>query len=164
MIAIGIGCRSGASKEAILSLVAEALEHPAFKWNHLKADKMLEIQKGRASFARKTAHTFAHDALSRAALAEEVAMLFTYEGKRSEAGLIAAADELGIPLHFLSLEALRAMTDRVATRSLAVEKALGIPSVAEASALAGCGFGGHLLLPRITGDGVTCAIAKRIDE
>lgn len=91
-------------------------------------------------------------------------MLFTYEGKRSEAGLIAAADELGMPLHFLSLEALRAMTDRVATRSQAAEKALGVPSVAEASALAGCGSGGHLLLPRITGDGVTCAIAKRINE
>jgi hypothetical protein len=42
------------------------LEHPAFRWNHLKADKMLEIQKDRASFKRKTAHTFAHDALREA--------------------------------------------------------------------------------------------------
>jgi hypothetical protein len=38
-------------------------EHPAFKWKHLKADKMLEIQICRTSFARKTADTFAHDAL-----------------------------------------------------------------------------------------------------
>lgn len=126
MIAIGIGCRSGARKEAILSLIAEAL--------------------------------------ARAALAQENAMLFTYEGKRNEAGLLAAADELKMPLHFLSLEVLQAMTDRIATRSQAAEKALGIASVAEASALAGCGMGGHLLLPRITGDGVTCAIAKGGDE
>ena len=35
----------------------------AFRRTHLKADKMLEIQKDRASFERETAHTFAHDAL-----------------------------------------------------------------------------------------------------
>jgi hypothetical protein len=40
-----------------------ALEHFAFRWNHLKVSKMLQSQKHRASFARKTAHTFAHDAL-----------------------------------------------------------------------------------------------------
>ncbi|QXX76227.1 cobalamin biosynthesis protein [Methylovirgula sp. HY1] len=126
MIAIGIGCRRGASKDAIIKLIAEAL--------------------------------------ARASLVGEAAALFTYEAKKSEAGLMAAAEELTMPLHFLSLEALQAMADRVATRSEAVEKALGIPSVAEASALAGCGKGGHLLLPRIAGDGVTCAIAKRGNE
>jgi hypothetical protein len=39
------------------------LEHFAFRWNHLKVSKMLQSQKHRASFAGKTAHTFAHDAL-----------------------------------------------------------------------------------------------------
>ncbi|MHB8884849.1 MAG: cobalamin biosynthesis protein [Methylovirgula sp.] len=126
MIAIGIGCRRGASKEAIIKLVAEALV--------------------------------------RASLVGETGGLFTYEVKKDEAGLMAAAEELGMPLHFLSLEVLQAMADRVTTRSLAAEKALGIPSVAEASALAGCGKGSHLLLPRIAGDGVTCAIAKRGNE
>jgi hypothetical protein len=43
-----------------------ALEHFAFRWNHLKVGKMLQSQKHRASFARKTAHTFAHDALDEA--------------------------------------------------------------------------------------------------
>jgi hypothetical protein len=42
------------------------LEHFAFRWNHLKVGKMLQSQKHRASFARKTAHTFAHDALAHA--------------------------------------------------------------------------------------------------
>ncbi len=87
-------------------------------------------------------------------------MLFTYEGKRDEAGLVAAAEDLKMPLHFLSRDALQAVADHIATRSEAAEKALGIASIAEASALAGCGGSGRLLLPRITGDGVTCAIAK----
>jgi hypothetical protein len=43
--------------------VCRMLEHPAFRWNHLKADKMLGVQKGRVSFKRKTAHTFAQDDL-----------------------------------------------------------------------------------------------------
>ncbi|MGB8278245.1 MAG: cobalamin biosynthesis protein [Methylovirgula sp.] len=126
MIAIGIGCRRGASKEAIIAIVAEAL--------------------------------------ARAALVPDSAQLFTYDGKRDEAGLVAAASELAMPLAFLTLEALRAVADHIATRSEAAEKALGISSVAEASALAGCGSSGHLLLPRITGDGVTCAIAKGNDR
>ena len=126
MIAIGIGCRRGASKEAIIKLIAEAL--------------------------------------TRTALAPEAGRLFTYEGKRDEAGLVAAARELAMPLAFLSIAALQAVADKIASRSEAAEKALGLASVAEASALAGCGRGAHLLLPRITGDGVTCAIAKGDDE
>lgn len=126
MIAIGIGCRRGAPKEAITKLIAEAL--------------------------------------ARVPLMGETGGLFSYVVKKDEAGLIAAAEELRMPLHFLSLEALQAMADRVTTRSEAAEKALGIVSVAETSALAGCGNGACLLLPRIVGDGVTCAIAKRGDE
>ncbi len=41
-----------------------ALDHPAFKWNHLKADKMIEIQRFRASDNPKTAHAFGSDALA----------------------------------------------------------------------------------------------------
>lgn len=122
MIAIGIGCRKGASKDAIVALVSDAL----------------------------------------AQLAEERigAKLFTAENKRDETGLIAAARELALPLYFLSLDALRAVADRITTHSDAAERALGVPSVAEAAALAGCGAGGELLVPRVTSDGVTCAIAK----
>ncbi|MDP1908725.1 MAG: cobalamin biosynthesis protein, partial [Hyphomicrobium sp.] len=111
MIAIGVGCRRGASKEAIIKLVAEAL--------------------------------------ARVSLVGDAAELFTYEGKKDEVGLMAAAEELRMSLHFLSREALQAMADQVTTRSEAAERALGVLSVAEASALAGCGKGGHLLLPRI---------------
>lgn len=120
MIAIGIGCRSGTSKEAILALVTEA------------RTRIVE---------------------------DEVPALFTYEGKRNEDGLTAAAQALSLSLTYLSREALQAMADKIMTRSEAAEKALGIPSVAEAAALAGCGAGAQLRVPRMTGDGVTCAIA-----
>ena len=125
MIAIGIGCRKGARKEAILSIVT--------------------------------------DALARLDLAGEKAKLFTFDGKKEEAGLATAAAALKMPLMFLSLDALRDVSDQIATPSAAANKALGIASVAEASALAGCGKGAYLLLPRISGDGVTCAIAKGLD-
>jgi glucose/arabinose dehydrogenase len=49
-------------------MLKRAFEHPAFRWLHLKADKMLDIQRCRASLTRKTAHTFAHDALAATAL------------------------------------------------------------------------------------------------
>jgi cobalt-precorrin 5A hydrolase len=120
MIAIGIGCRSGARKEAIIALVTEARTRIA---------------------------------------ADEMPSLFTYEGKRNEDGLTAAAQALSLPLTYLSHEALQAVADKIMTHSEAAEKALGLPSVAEAAALAGCGVGAQLRVPRMTSDGVTCAIA-----
>ena len=122
MIAIGIGCRKGARKEAIMAIVSDALAQVDARGMDAK--------------------------------------LFTAENKRDEIGLVAAACDLALPLDFLSLDALRVVADRIATHSDAAERALGIPSVAEAAALAGCGAGAQLLLPRIKGDGVTCAIAK----
>ena len=120
MIAIGIGCRSGAQKEAIVALVTEA--------------------RGRIA-------------------EDEMPTLFTYEGKRNEDGLTAAARALSLPLTYLSREVLQSVSNKITTRSEAAEKALGLPSVAEAAALAGCGAGGELRVPRLIGDGVTCAIA-----
>lgn len=122
MIAIGIGCRKGASQEAIVALIGQARAQ-------------LDVTE------------------------DETVMLFTYDGKRNEAGLNAAAQALALPLTYLSRDALLAVTDKVATRSAAAENALGLPSVAEAAALAGCGANGTLRVPRLTGDGVTCAIA-----
>ncbi len=121
MIAIGIGCRSGAQKNAIIALVTQA----------------------RAQLPAEN----------------ETPALFTYEGRRNEVELAAAAQAMSLPLTYLSREALLAVADKITTRSEAAEKALGIPSVAEAAALAGCGAGAKLRVPRMTGDGVTCAIA-----
>ena len=88
------------------------------------------------------------------------AALFTVEGKRSEVGLAQAAQALAMPLHFLAQEALEAVAHLAQTRSARVEALFGVPSVAETAALAGAGPGAVLILPRITRDNATCAIAR----
>lgn len=87
------------------------------------------------------------------------AALFSIEDKADELGLIEAADHLGLPLTFLGRDVLRAQADRVSTRSARAEAAFGVPCVAEAAALAGAGANASLIVARIAGGGVTCAIA-----
>jgi len=85
--------------------------------------------------------------------------LFTLDSKSNEAGLIEAAKILGLPIHFLPSASLRAMDDDIVTRSDHSLQATGIASVAEASALVGAGKNARLILPKISGDGVSCAVA-----
>ena len=85
--------------------------------------------------------------------------LFTIEAKRNEAGLQQAAQHLGLPLIFLSVEALCAVSADLTIRSARVEEAVGVPAVAEAAALVGAGAGARLIVPRLSDGGATCAIA-----
>jgi len=93
-----------------------------------------------------------------AALAEPAEALATPAFKRHEPGLHEAAAQLRIPLLFVDDAALEAAQPHCVTRSAAAERATGFASVAEAAAI---GTGGILLLPRLTGAGVTCALARR---
>jgi cobalamin biosynthesis protein CbiG len=85
--------------------------------------------------------------------------LFTLADKQGEPGLAEAASRLGLELTFLSRDALRAVADRVKSPAPHAWSAFGVPSVAEASALAGAGPGSALLVSRIAEGGATCAIA-----
>jgi cobalt-precorrin 5A hydrolase len=85
--------------------------------------------------------------------------IFTLIEKRGDAELAAAAALLGMPLVFLPRAALAAATPRLLTTSAAAQRRFGLPSVAEAAALAGAGASGRLLGPRKIGVGTTCAIA-----
>ncbi len=85
--------------------------------------------------------------------------LFTLEDKRGELGMVQAANHLGFGIVYLSREALLERADAVLTPSQHAEKLFGVPSVAEAAALAGAGPGSILIVPRIAAGGVTCAIA-----
>lgn len=85
--------------------------------------------------------------------------LFTAEAKRGEVGLCDAAARLGLPLVFIPIEKLAGAADRVTHRSRQVEAALGVPSVAEAAALAGAGTGSRLMIPRLAHAAATCAVA-----
>lgn len=112
---------------------------------------------------RRFTPAVAIEALIRQALAKTDAAtataLFTIEDKADEPGLSEAANRLGLTLTFLARDALRAQTPRVRTRSRRADAEFGVPSVAEAAALAGAGANATLILPRIVADGVTCAIA-----
>ena len=87
--------------------------------------------------------------------------LFTHEAKNSEAGLAGAAKALGLPLVFLETEVLRQASLRAATNSPRVMEMFGLPSIAEAAALAGAGPSSVLLVARISNGGASCAIAGR---
>jgi cobalt-precorrin 5A hydrolase len=80
--------------------------------------------------------------------------------KQGESGLQEASRRLGLPLQWIDEPALRAAQERCITRSGLAERAVGVASVAEGSALASIGAGGRLLLARIASAGATCALAE----
>ncbi|MCM5554672.1 cobalamin biosynthesis protein [Pleomorphomonas sp. NRK KF1] len=90
--------------------------------------------------------------------------LFTIEDKRGEAGLREAAESLALPLVFLSREALAAMADRIVTPSSAALARFGVPSVAEAAALAAFDGRARLIVPRRAEEGITVAVAEELLE
>lgn len=82
--------------------------------------------------------------------------------KRQEAGLQAASALLGFDLLFIEDSELHAAQPFCITHSSIAERAVGYASIAEASALAAAGPRARLVLPRIRGLGVTCAVAERL--
>jgi cobalt-precorrin 5A hydrolase len=129
-IAIGIGCRKGCTGENITSLVRHAV----------------------ALVAAARTPPDAMDIFAKASL-------FTSEDKRREPGLAEAAAALGLKLVPLPRAALEAAAPRCETRSRRVQALLGLPSLAEAAALAGAGEGSRLALARISEGGASCAVA-----
>ncbi|MBV8427618.1 MAG: cobalamin biosynthesis protein [Hyphomicrobiales bacterium] len=128
--AIGIGCRKGCASANIVVLVRQALA--------LVSRSDLAIERTEA-------------------LRESV--IFTSEAKRDEEGLAEAAAILGTKLVCLPRAELEAAAPRCATRSPRVQELVGLPSLAEAAALAGAGEDSRLVLARITESGASCALA-----
>lgn len=123
MIVAGIGCRRGATVEAVLATLAAALAQ-----NNVAAAQ-----------------------LSGLAVPEE---------KLSEAGIIAAADKLALRVIGISPAALERAGADTLTYSDRVQNLKGVPSVAEAAALAAAGAGARLIAARTTTPTVTCALAR----
>lgn len=71
----------------------------------------------------------------------------------------AVADELGLDVALFSADTLRTIPG-IRTMSARAGASLGIPSVAEAAALAALGPGARLVIERRTGRGCTCALAE----
>lgn len=89
----------------------------------------------------------------------DVNALATEQSKAGEPGLVAAANALALPIIAITTEQLAAALPRVLTLSQRVAAAIGVPSVAEASALAAAGGNARLLGARHANPTATCAIA-----
>jgi cobalt-precorrin 5A hydrolase len=99
-------------------------------------------------------------ALARAGLGKDaLALIATAAAKCDEPGIAAAASALGLPVVSVSRPELAHAGERAATRSARVLALTGVPSVAEAAALAAAGQGARLLLARIALGPATCALA-----
>ncbi|MFF7542087.1 precorrin-3B C(17)-methyltransferase [Streptomyces canus] len=101
------------------------------------------------------------DSLREAGLSlKSVAELATVDAKAQEPGIVAAAEQLGVPLVTYSAEELAVV--EVPNPSDAPLAAVGTPSVAEAAALIG---GGELLVPKRKSAArpamATCAVVRR---
>ena len=88
-----------------------------------------------------------------------VSALATMASKEQERGIAEAAASLGVPLILVAETDLRAAGARVTTHSPRVMELVGVPSVAEAAALAAGGPAASLLAARIAVGPVTCALA-----
>lgn len=97
------------------------------------------------------------------ALADAPAVLATISEKDRPA-LRDAAARLGLAVVILPKEALLAHAGRVTVTSEAARACLGVPSVAEAAALAAARPGARLLVSRIATAEATCAIAAVAPE
>lgn len=99
-------------------------------------------------------------ALTKTGLAQEkIDTLAVPAFKAGEAGIVRAAEELGLPVRLIHRSELEAAQPLCVTRSRAAEESTGLAAISEAAALAAAGRNARLLLPRIARDGVTCAVA-----
>jgi cobalt-precorrin 5A hydrolase len=101
----------------------------------------------RAALARANIATDALDAIA------------TIAAKRGEAGIAAAAKKLGVSVVLVAEADLLAAGHRTQTRSERVFALTGVPSVAEAAALAAAGPSARLISPRLVMGSATCALA-----
>jgi cobalt-precorrin 5A hydrolase len=92
--------------------------------------------------------------------ANRVSAIATAAMKQEEPGLAEAAALLGVRLILVSEDDLRAAGARAVTHSSRVMELVGVPSVAEAAALAAGGAAARLLAARIAVGPVTCALAE----
>lgn len=103
-------------------------------------------------------------ALARAGLTASVlSLVATSATKGEEHGITAAAAALGVPLVLVPQEDLEAAGSRTATKSDRVAALTGVPSLAEAAALAAGGASARLIAPRVAVGPATCALAQTGD-
>jgi cobalt-precorrin 5A hydrolase len=100
-------------------------------------------------------------ALARAGVsAAELKAIATGTAKDAEAGIATAASRFGVGVILIPDAELKAAGTRVATRSDRVLALTGVPSFAEAAALAAAGPSSRLIASRLVVGAATCALAS----
>jgi cobalt-precorrin 5A hydrolase len=100
-------------------------------------------------------------ALARAGIgASELKAIATSTAKEAEAGIATAAAKFGVGTMLVPEVELKAAGARVATRSDRVLALTGVPSLAEAAALAAAGPSSCLIASRLVFGAATCALAR----
>ncbi len=100
-------------------------------------------------------------ALLRAGIAaHSLKAIATSAAKGGEPGIVAAASARGLPLVLVPQDRLEAAGERTATKSARVAALTGVPSLAEAAALAAGGPTAWLLGARVAIGPATCALAE----
>jgi cobalt-precorrin 5A hydrolase len=89
---------------------------------------------------------------------EEIRWLASADVKADEAGLLQAAEVLGVPLRLVDSEEIR-LSSRPFQHSAFVQEKVNLPAVAEAAALL-AGRRTRLILPKKAYNGVTVALAR----
>jgi cobalt-precorrin 5A hydrolase len=91
---------------------------------------------------------------------EDVRLLATIDLKREEAGILEAAERLGVPVQIVSRERIRVLQDVLREPGF-VEEITGVAAVCEPAAML-AGAQTQLLAPKLARDGVTVALARDI--
>jgi len=90
-----------------------------------------------------------------------VDIMATADVKRHSFGILGAANKLGIPIRFISVEELRSFSHKdLSPDSRLVEEKIGVGGVCERAALIAIGGKGRLILKKMKMKGVTVAIAE----
>jgi cobalt-precorrin 5A hydrolase len=154
MIVAGIGCRTGVVAEAVVALVQEA--------GALVAKIVIPgLVPGTDPFGRPDGVEAPHRVGPRNECAGDVVSALAVPAfRQGERGIAEAAKRLNLPILWIERDALQGEQGRCLTRSARAEAEVGLSCVAEAAALSAAGPGSRLILPRIVGGGVTCALAE----
>ncbi|NYI04149.1 precorrin-3B C(17)-methyltransferase [Allostreptomyces psammosilenae] len=123
------------------------------------ASLVLGLGASRGVAAEEVLHLVATTLREAGLSPDSVDRLATVDLKADEEGLLAAAEQLGLPLDLHPVEALAAVT--VPNPSEVVRGAVGTPSVSEAAALASAGDGAELAVPKRKSAMCTVAVARR---
>jgi cobalt-precorrin 5A hydrolase len=100
-------------------------------------------------------------ALAKAGIAAaELKAIATGSGKAAEPGIAATAAKLGLGVVTIADADLKAAGARATTRSDRVLALIGVPSLAEAAALAAAGPSSRLIASRLVVGAAACALAR----